>query len=157
MALQQQMVAKQEIRKQEDEKKMKVQGAENKIKGDAFLAENKKKPGVITLPDGLQYKVIKEGTGKKPSDTSQVKVHYTGKFIDGKTFDSSVDRGQPATFGCNQVIKGWTEALMLMKEGSKMELVIPPDLAYGEAGRPGIPPNSVLVFDVELLEIVAGK
>lgn len=120
-----------------------------------FLEENKKKEGVVTLPSGLQYKVIKEGNGPKPTETSRVEVHYHGTTIDGKVFDSSVDRNQPASFGLNQVIKGWTEGLQLMPVGSKYTLYIPYDLAYGEAGRPGsIPPYATLIFEVELLQIL---
>jgi FKBP-type peptidyl-prolyl cis-trans isomerase len=122
-------------------------------KGKAYLEENGKKEGVKTLPSGLQYKVIKEGDGKQPGRGDTVKVHYKGSFIDGKEFDSSYKRGEPAEFGVTQVIKGWTEALLLMKTGSKWQLFIPSALAYGERGRPSIPPNEVLLFDVELLEV----
>ncbi|MCB0734411.1 MAG: FKBP-type peptidyl-prolyl cis-trans isomerase [Bacteroidetes bacterium] len=129
--------------------------SENLIKvGSTFLANNAKKPGVVELPSGLQYKVIKAGTGPKPADGDNVTTHYTGTFIDGKVFDSSVERGTPATFNVNGVIKGWTEALKLMPEGSKWELYIPYDLAYGAAGRPSIPPYSVLVFEIELIDVV---
>ena len=125
----------------------------NKKEGEAFLAENKKKSGVKTLPSGLQYKVITEGKGKSPKATDTVTVHYRGTLIDGTEFDSSYKRGQPATFPVGGVIKGWTEALQLMKEGAKWQLVIPSDLAYGESGRQGIPPNAALVFEVELVSI----
>jgi FKBP-type peptidyl-prolyl cis-trans isomerase len=125
----------------------------NKKKGEEYLAANKAKEGVKTTESGLQYVVEKEGAGASPSDTDEVKVHYTGTLVDGTKFDSSVDRGQPAEFPVGGVIKGWTEALKLMKEGSKYKLTIPADLAYGPMGRPGIPPNSVLLFDVELLEV----
>ncbi|WP_338872542.1 FKBP-type peptidyl-prolyl cis-trans isomerase [Spirosoma sp. SC4-14] len=129
--------------------------AENKKVGEAFLAENKTKEGVKTTPSGLQYSVEKEGTGAKPTATDRVKVHYTGRLLDGKVFDSSVERGQPAEFGVNEVIKGWTEALQLMPVGSKWKLYIPADLAYGDRGAgPDIKPGSTLVFDVELLDIV---
>jgi len=129
--------------------------AENKKAGEAFLAENKAKAGVKTTPSGLQYSVEKEGTGAKPTATDRVKVHYTGRLLDGKVFDSSVERGQPAEFGVNEVIKGWTEALQLMPVGSKWKLYIPADLAYGDRGAgPDIKPGSTLVFDVELLDIV---
>ncbi|GAB3510085.1 FKBP-type peptidyl-prolyl cis-trans isomerase [Spirosoma knui] len=129
--------------------------AANKKVGDAFLAENKTKTGVTTTASGLQYSVEKEGTGAKPTATDRVKVHYTGKLLDGKVFDSSVERGQPAEFGVNEVIKGWTEALQLMPVGSKWKLYIPADLAYGDRGAgPDIKPGSTLVFDVELLDIV---
>jgi FKBP-type peptidyl-prolyl cis-trans isomerase FklB len=131
----------------------KVIGEKNKKEGDAFLAKNKKENGVETLPSGLQYKVITEGKGKAPKASDTVTVNYSGTLINGTEFDSSYKRGQPATFPVSGVIKGWTEALQLMKEGSKWHLVIPADLAYGEQGRPGIPPNSVLIFDVELLSI----
>ena len=131
-------------------------GDKNKGEGDKFLAENKKKEGVKTTASGLQYKVIKEGTGKSPTATDTVKVHYRGTLIDGKTeFDSSYKRGEPIEFPVNGVIKGWTEALQLMKVGSKWQLFIPSELAYGEAGTPGGPigPNSALLFDVELLGV----
>lgn len=129
-------------------------GTAAKQKGEAFLAQNAAKPGVKTLPSGLQYRVIKKGSGASPEATDTVKVHYHGTFIDGKKFDSSVDRGEPVEFPVKGVIPGWTEALQLMKVGSKWQLVIPSKLAYGAEGRPGIPPNSVLVFEVELLEIL---
>lgn len=135
------------------QKKQAESAEENKKKGDEFLTKNKANPSVKTTASGLQYTVEKEGSGKSPSDTDEVKVHYTGTLIDGTKFDSSVDRGQPAEFPVNGVIKGWTEALKLMKEGSKYKLTIPSDLAYGPMARPGIPPNSVLLFDVELLEV----
>lgn len=122
--------------------------------GDKFLAENKTKAGVITLPSGMQYQVMKEGTGAKPTKDDKVKVHYHGTLIDGKVFDSSVERGQPAEFGVTQVIQGWVEALQLMPVGSKWKLFIPSDLAYGPQGPPSIGPNQVLIFEVELLEIV---
>ena len=121
---------------------------------DSFLAENAKKAGIITTASGLQYKITKEGTGKQPSASSQVTVHYKGQLLDGKVFDSSYDRGQPVEFPLNQVIPGWTEGLQLMKEGGKATLYIPAQLAYGEQGVPGsIPPNSTLIFDVELLQV----
>jgi FKBP-type peptidyl-prolyl cis-trans isomerase FklB len=127
---------------------------DNKKKGEAFLADNKKQKGVVVLPSGLQYKVIKEGKGAKPKATDTVSVHYRGTLTDGTEFDSSIKRGEPAEFPVNQVIKGWTEALQLMPVGSKWQLVIPSDLAYGPQGAGAeIGPNSTLVFDVELLEI----
>jgi FKBP-type peptidyl-prolyl cis-trans isomerase FklB len=127
----------------------------NKKAGEAFLAENKKKPGVISLPSGLQYQVLTEGTGAKPTVNDQVKVHYTGSLIDGKVFESSYTNGQPITLGVGQVIKGWTEALQMMPVGSKWRLFIPSDLAYGDnAAGPMIKEGSTLIFDVELLEIV---
>jgi FKBP-type peptidyl-prolyl cis-trans isomerase FklB len=125
----------------------------NLAEGKKFLEENSKKEGVVVLPSGLQYKVIKEGTGDKPLATDKVTVHYHGTLLSGKVFDSSVQRGQPATFPLNGVIKGWTEALQLMKTGSKYILYLPSDLAYGEQGTRGIEPNSVLIFEVELISI----
>ena len=127
----------------------------NKKAGEAFLAENKKKPGIITLASGLQYQVTKEGTGPKPSIEDQVKVHYHGTLIDGTVFDSSVERGQPITLALKNVIPGWTEALQLMPVGSKWKLFIPSDLAYGDnPAGPTIKEGSTLIFDVELIEIV---
>ncbi|WEK38442.1 MAG: FKBP-type peptidyl-prolyl cis-trans isomerase [Candidatus Pseudobacter hemicellulosilyticus] len=126
-----------------------------KKEGDAFLAANKTKPGVITTASGLQYQVVKEGTGPKPTTEDQVKVHYQGALINGKIFDSSIQRGEPIVFGVTGVIAGWTEALQLMPVGSKWKLFIPSDLAYGDnQAGPDIKPGSTLVFDVELLEIV---
>jgi FKBP-type peptidyl-prolyl cis-trans isomerase FklB len=129
--------------------------AENIEKGKAFLAENAKKEGVVSLPSGLQYLVIQEGNGKKPSATDRVKCHYEGTLIDGTLFDSSIKRGQPAVFGLNQVIKGWTEGLQLMGEGAKYRFFIPSQLGYGaqQAGEM-IPPHSTLIFDVELIEVL---
>lgn len=123
--------------------------------GKAFLEENKKRANIVTLPSGLQYEVIIEGTGKLAQATDQVKCHYEGTLIDGTLFDSSVKRGQPAVFGVNQVIPGWVEALQLMPEGSKWKLYIPSDLAYGAQGAGEmIPPHSALVFEVELIEVL---
>lgn len=133
--------------------KVKVEGAKNKEAGDAFLADNKEKEGVITTPSGLQYKVIVEGTGPVPKETDEVITHYRGTLIDGTEFDNSYKRNEPATFPVTNVIKGWTEALLKMPVGSKWQLFIPSDLAYGERGRPGIPANSTLLFDIELLDI----
>ena len=127
---------------------------QTKEEGEKFLAENKTKEGVITTESGLQYKVEKEGEGAKPTVDDQVKVHYTGTLLDGTKFDSSVDRGEPAVFGVGQVIKGWTEILQIMPVGSKYTIWVPSELAYGEHGTRGIKPNSVLKFDVELLDIV---
>lgn len=128
--------------------------AKNKAAGEQFLAENKTKPGVVTLPSGLQYQVIKEGTGSKPTINDKVKTHYHGTLIDGTVFDSSVDRGAPISFPVSGVIKGWTEALQLMPVGSKWKLFVPADLAYGDRqAGPKIGPNSTLVFEVELLDI----
>jgi FKBP-type peptidyl-prolyl cis-trans isomerase FklB len=126
----------------------------NKRDGDAFLAENKKKPGIVTMPDGLQYKVIKEGTGASPTATSRVKVHYKGTLVNGTEFDSSYKRGQPAEFDADKVIPGWQKILPVMKEGSKIEVFIPSELAYGEQGSRGIAPNSVLIFELELISVV---
>lgn len=126
-----------------------------KKEGEEFLAANSLKDGVVTLPSGLQYKVLAQGSGKKPGPSSKVKCHYCGTFINGSKFDSSYDRNEPAVFGVNQVIAGWTEALQLMQEGSKWELYIPYNLAYGEHGAPGaIPPYSTLLFTVELIEVL---
>jgi FKBP-type peptidyl-prolyl cis-trans isomerase len=130
---------------------------ENLAKGQKFLEENKTKPGVKVTPSGLQYKVITSGTGKTPTDNDKVKVHYHGTLIDGKVFDSSVQRGQPIEFGVNQVIKGWTEALKMMKEGDKWMLYIPADLAYGTRGAgSSIGPNETHIFEVELLQVIPG-
>jgi len=143
-ALQQEMQAKQQ-------EKTAAAGAKAAKEGEAYLAANAAKPGVVTLPSGLQYKVLTAGTGKKPAATDTVVVHYRGTLTDGTEFDSSYKRNQPAKFKVNQVIPGWTEALQLMPVGSKWQLVIPAKLAYGERGAGGaIPPNSVLVFEVEL-------
>ncbi|UCH81865.1 MAG: FKBP-type peptidyl-prolyl cis-trans isomerase [Nitrospiraceae bacterium] len=133
--------------------KLKAQAERNRATGMAFLAENGKKEGVNTLASGLQYKVIKEGTGRTPGKTDTVTVHYRGTLINGTEFDSSYSRGNPATFGVSRVISGWTEALQLMKEGATWQLFIPPDLAYGEQGAGKIEPNSTLIFDVELISI----
>lgn len=138
---------------QENAKKQQEQAQKEKAAGDEWLAKNKTQAGWQTTASGIQYKVVKEGSGPKPKDTDVVKVHYVGTLINGQKFDSSIDRGQPAEFPLNQVIKGWTEALQLMTVGSRYQLAIPPELAYGIQGRPGIPPNSVLLFDVELLDV----
>ncbi|MCK9563940.1 MAG: FKBP-type peptidyl-prolyl cis-trans isomerase, partial [Bacteroidales bacterium] len=130
-----------------------AQAETNKAEGDAFLAENAQKEGVVTLESGLQYLIIEEGDGPSPSAEDTVEVHYTGTLIDGTEFDSSHRRGMPASFGVNQVIPGWTEALQLMKEGAKWQLFIPPGLAYGPGGTGGpIGPNQTLIFEVELLK-----
>ena len=143
---------------QEQEAKQQAAAAEAgkaaKDAGEAFLAENGKKEGVVTLPSGLQYQVLKEGNGKKPSATDQVVCHYEGTLIDGTIFDSSYKRNEPATFGLNQVIPGWTEGVQLMQEGAKYRFFIPYKLAYGERGAGAqIPPFAALVFDVELIEV----
>ncbi len=129
-------------------------GEKNKQEGDAFLTENKQKEGVTTLPSGLQYTVIEAGTGKTPKATDTVVTNYRGTLINGTEFDSSYKRGKPATFPVNGVIKGWTEALQLMKEGAKWKLFIPSDLAYGERGAGNtIGPNATLIFDIELISV----
>jgi FKBP-type peptidyl-prolyl cis-trans isomerase len=143
-----------DLRKKQEEK-MLVQGEANKKDGEAFLAENKTKDGVVTLPSGLQYKILKEGTGPKPTATDTVVCNYKGTLLDNTEFDSSYKRGQPATFPVGGVIKGWTEALQLMPVGSKWQLFIPSELAYGARGGPGggIGPNATLVFEVELMSV----
>ncbi|MBW4711487.1 FKBP-type peptidyl-prolyl cis-trans isomerase [Prevotella histicola] len=143
---------------QEQEAKQQAAAAEAgkaaKAAGEEFLAENAKKDGVVTLPSGLQYQVLKEGNGKKPSATDQVVCHYEGTLIDGTVFDSSYKRNEPATFGLNQVIAGWTEGVQLMSEGAKYRFFIPYNLAYGERGAGAqIPPFAALVFDVELIQV----
>ena len=148
MALQSEMQAKQQAKAAQE-------GEANKKEGDAFLAANKSKEGVVTLPSGLQYKILTPGTGPKPTATDSVVCNYKGTLINGTEFDSSYKRGEPATFPVTGVIKGWTEALQLMPVGSKWQLFIPPDLAYGPRGTPGGPigPNATLVFEVELISI----
>jgi len=129
-------------------------GEKQKREGEAFLAENARKPGVLTLPSGLQYKVVTEGKGKRPSASSTVTTQYRGRLLDGTEFDSSYKHGQPAEFPVSGVIKGWTEALQMMTEGSKWELYVPSHLAYGESGAGGvIPPNATLIFEIELLSV----
>ena len=131
------------------------QGKQHKEAGEKYLVENAKKQGVVTLPSGLQYQVLKEGNGKKPTAKDSVKCHYEGFLIDGTVFDSSVQRGEPAVFGLQQVIAGWTEGLQLMQEGAKYRFFIPYRLAYGEGGAgASIPPFAALVFDVELIEVM---
>jgi FKBP-type peptidyl-prolyl cis-trans isomerase FkpA/FKBP-type peptidyl-prolyl cis-trans isomerase FklB len=138
-------------------KKQQESADENSKKGKEFLEKNKSATGVKTTTSGLQYITEKEGTGASPSKEDVVKVHYKGTLTNGEQFDSSYDRGQPAEFPVGGVIPGWTEALQLMKVGGKAKLFIPPELAYGPSGRPGIPPNSVLIFEVELMDIVKAK
>ena len=139
---------------QEMQQKQGAQGSENQQAGEDFLAENKNKEGVKTLPSGLQYQVLQEGTGKSPAASDKVTTHYHGTLIDGTVFDSSYERGQPATFPVNGVIAGWTEALQLMKEGAKWRLFIPSNLAYGSQGAGDvIGPNTALIFDVELISV----
>ena len=146
-------VVQEEVGKQQMEK-MQAAGAANKKEGDAFLAANKGKEGVVTLPSGLQYKILKEGTGPKPTATDTVVCNYRGTLINGTEFDSSYKRGQPVTFPVSGVIKGWTEALQLMPVGSKWQLFIPSDLAYGDRGAGAdIGPDSTLIFEVELVSI----
>jgi FKBP-type peptidyl-prolyl cis-trans isomerase len=143
-----------EMRKKQEEKAL-VQGEANKKEGEVFLADNKTKDGVITLPSGLQYRILKEGTGPKPVATDTVVCNYKGTLLDNTEFDSSYKRGQPATFPLSNVIKGWTEALQLMPVGSKWQLFIPSELAYGARGGPGgsIGPNETLIFEVELMSV----
>lgn len=148
------LTAYQQQKQQKQMAEMAATAAENAKKAEAFLKENGAKEGVTTLPSGLQYRVITEGTGPSPTADSKVEVHYKGTLIDGTEFDSSYKRGEPASFPVGGVIPGWTEALQLMKEGAKWELAIPPALAYGERGAPPvIPPNSALIFEVELLKV----
>lgn len=151
---QQRMRAKQAAKRAEQAAKQKKEAAENLAAGTVFLEANKAKEGVKVLSSGLQYKVITEGTGNTPTADDKVKTHYRGTLIDGTEFDSSYKRDKPAEFTVTGVIKGWTEALQLMKEGGKWELYIPADLAYGQRGRPSIPANSTLIFEIELIEIV---
>ena len=133
----------------------KNQAEKNIREAEEFLAANRKKAGVTETPTGLQYEVIENAEGPKPNRTSKVRVHYTGTLLNGSVFDSSVQRGEPAEFGLNQVIPGWTEGLQLMSEGAKYRFFIPARLAYGECGAPGaIPPNAALIFEVELLKIL---
>jgi FKBP-type peptidyl-prolyl cis-trans isomerase FklB len=142
-----------DIRKKQQEK-MQELAEKDKKDGEAFLTANKSKEGVVALPSGLQYKILQQGTGPKPTASDNVTCNYRGTLLDGTEFDSSYKRGQPATFGVARVIKGWTEALQLMPAGSKWQLFIPSDLAYGERGNgPSVPPNSTLIFEVELISV----
>jgi FKBP-type peptidyl-prolyl cis-trans isomerase FklB len=146
-----------EMRARQEESRRAV-GEKNKKEGEAFLTQNKTKEGVKTLPSGLQYKVIKPGTGKKPAATDTVTTHYKGTLIDGTEFDSSYKRGKPATFPVSGVIPGWTEALQLMEEGAQWQLFVPPNLAYAERGAGQIiGPNATLIFEVELISIQEKK
>ena len=146
-----------QYKKNQDAAEMKAfekKAKENLEVGAKFLAENAKKPGVITTKSGLQYEVLKQGAGKRPTATSKVTVHYEGRLINGTVFDSSIDRGEPITFALNQVIAGWTEGLQLMQEGAKYRFAIPSNLAYGETGAgESIEPDSSLIFDVELIKV----
>ena len=138
--------------------KAKLEGDTNLKIAEEFLEKNKKSsPEVKETPTGLQYRILKEGTGSSPSSTDKVKVHYVGKLLDGTVFDSSIERGEPSEFGLNQVIRGWTEGLQLMKPGAKYEFFIHPKIAYGSRPRPKIPGNSLLIFEVELLNILPKK
>ncbi len=151
-----QVIVQEFFQKQEEKQRAAAaeMGKKAKEEGEKYLAENAKKEGVVTLPSGLQYFVIKEGNGKRPKATDKVKCHYEGMLVDGTLFDSSVQRGEPATFPLNQVIAGWTEGLQLMTEGSKYRFFIPYTLGYGERGAgASIPPFAALVFDVELIEV----
>ena len=152
------MAAFEKVMRAKQEESRKAIGEKNKKEGEVFLAENKAKEGVKTAPSGLQYKVIKPGTGKKPQATDTVTVHYRGTLADGTEFDSSYRRGKPATFPVSGVIPGWTEALQLMEEGAKWQVVIPSKLAYGEQGAgQAIGPNATLIFEVELISIQEKK
>ena len=158
MAFQKKMMAKKQAEQMKQREERKKQGEANKEKGEKFLKENKAKQGIVTLESGLQYKILKKGTGASPKATDSVKCHYKGTTIDGKEFDSSYKRGQPATLALNRVIKGWTEGLQLMKEGGKWQFFIPSELAYGNRGAgQNIGPNEVLIFEVELLGIEKPK
>jgi FKBP-type peptidyl-prolyl cis-trans isomerase FklB len=148
------MMNKRNERMKKQQEQMKANAEKGKLEGQAFLAENKKKEGVVTLPSGLQYKVYTAGTGRKPTSNDTVVTHYRGSFIDGKEFDSSYRSGGPVTFKVTQVIKGWQEALQLMPVGSKWKLFVPAELAYGDVGQPPkIPAHAALLFDIELISI----
>jgi FKBP-type peptidyl-prolyl cis-trans isomerase FklB len=147
------MMALQTEMRQKQEQALKTASTENQKQGDAFLTENKTKQGVVTLPSGLQYKILKAGEGKKPTDADTVECQYRGTLVNGTEFDSSYPTGKPVSFKVSQVIVGWQEALKLMPVGSKWQLVIPPQLAYGDRGAGAIGPNSTLIFEVELLSI----
>lgn len=151
--IQQALMAYQQKMQEEQVKQMENLAKKNGEAGKAFLAENGERDGVKTTESGLQYEVVKKGTGDKPVATDSVKVHYTGELLSGEVFDSSRERGEPVTFALNQVIPGWTEGLQLMSEGARYKLYIPADLAYGPGGNRSIGPNETLVFDVELLDV----
>lgn len=154
VAYQQDLQKQQQQQQVEQQQQQQATAHSSAQAGDAFLTENAKKPGVVTTASGLQYLVIKEGTGAKPTASSEVKVDYEGKLVDGSVFDSSIKRGEPLTFGLSQVIPGWTEGLQLMKEGAHYRFFIPAKLGYGETGAgEAIPPNSTLIFDVTLIKV----
>lgn len=154
MAFQQDMEKKQAEAEQKQKAELEAAGTKNKEDGAKFLAENGKRQGVTTTASGLQYEVLKEGTGPKPKATDTVTVHYVGTLIDGTEFDSSIKRNEPATFALNAVIPGWTEALQLMPEGSKWKIVLPSEIGYGPGGTGGaIGPNATLIFEVELIKV----
>lgn len=156
-ALQQDLNEKRSKAMAKQQEEMKVLGEKNRKEGEKFLKENAGKAGVTVLPSGLQYKVLAEGKGRKPTAADTVTVHYRGTLIDGTEFDSSYTRGEPTTFPLNRVVKGWTEGLQLIKEGGKVQLFIPSDLGYGERGAGAqIGPNAVLIFEVELISVQAG-
>ncbi|MCD8210693.1 MAG: FKBP-type peptidyl-prolyl cis-trans isomerase, partial [Prevotella sp.] len=152
-----QVIAEEFFQKQEEKLQAEkvAKGEKAKQEGERFLAQNKEKDGIVTLESGLQYMVLKRGNGKQPKATDTVKCHYEGFLLDGTVFDSSIQRGQPASFALNQVIAGWTEGLQLMQEGAKYRLFIPYTLGYGPSGAGNlIPPYAALIFDVELLEVL---
>lgn len=151
--IQQALMTYQKELQEEQTRQMEELAQKNKDAGEAFLAENGAREGVETTESGLQYEILEAGDGEKPAATDKVKVHYTGELLSGEVFDSSRERGEPVTFGLNQVIPGWTEGLQLMSEGARYKLYIPSELAYGPGGNRGIGPNETLVFDVELLSI----
>jgi len=154
LLFQQELKAKQDLKMQQEEQMRNSMGEESRIQGEEFLARNRNEEGVKVTESGLQYKIINQGEGKRPTATNTVKVHYTGRLVDGKVFDSSVQRGEPIEFPLNGVIPGWTEGLQYVNEGGTILLFIPSDLAYGERGAgASIPPNSTLIFEVQLLEI----
>lgn len=154
--IQQALMEYQKTLQQEQGKEMEELAQKNQEAGEAFLSENAGRDGVQTTESGLQYEVLQEGSGEQPAATDTVEVHYTGELLSGEVFDSSRERGEPVTFGLNQVIPGWTEGLQLMSEGARYKLYIPSDLAYGPGGNRAIGPNETLVFDVELLAINPG-